>query len=47
MSNVISLLLHAEDCNVISVDWEELAAGPNYVKAARNAKPSGARVAIQ
>ena len=34
-----------EDCNLISVDWESLAAGPNFVKAARNAIPSGARVA--
>ena len=30
---------------MISVDWEELSAGPNFVKAARNAMPSGARVA--
>ena len=34
-----------EDCNVISVDWEPLARGPNYVKAARNAMPAGARTA--
>ena len=38
-------LFQAEDCNVISVDWESLAAGPNFVRAARNAIPSGSRVA--
>ena len=37
--------LHLDDYNVISVDWESLAAGPNYVRAARNAIPSGLRVA--
>ena len=36
--------LFPEDCNVISVDWELLASGPNYPKAARNCVPAGARV---
>merc|ERR1712241_1464813 len=43
--NAREAYLEKEDCNVISVDWEPLARGPNYVKAARNAMPAGARTA--
>ena len=45
LSLLIPVIVATEDCNVISVDWEPLARGPNYVKAARNAMPAGARVA--
>jgi len=45
VKDVREAYLEKEDCNVISVDWEPLARGPNYVKAARNAMPAGARTA--
>ena len=33
--------LKREDCNFISVDWEKLAAGINYINPARNTKYVG------
>jgi len=44
VQNMRDAYLTMEDCNVISVDWELLASGPNYPKAARNCVPAGARV---
>lgn len=34
-----------DDCNFISVDWEKLAAGPNYFAAADNVDAVGVRTA--
>ena len=34
-----------DDCNFVSVDWERLAAGPNYFGAAANVDAVGVRTA--
>jgi len=39
--NIRDEYLKREDCNFISVDWEKLAAGINYINPARNTKYVG------
>jgi len=38
-------LLERQDCNFISVDWQKLAAGPNYHRAVGNVRPVGVATA--
>lgn len=38
-------LLERQDCNFISVDWQKLAAGPNYHRAVGNVGPVGVATA--